>query len=109
MPELPHRYKTEHFNVQLSIAYFTDSDLDAGATCLQNGSFVPKVEQSVWEVSQGIYRLVSCPAGHQLVNSTGEGIFSQENQFCKACSLGQYIIDPNRDICQGCPKGTEPI
>ena len=71
---------------------FTFCHFKAGAKCFRNGSFVSKVEQSVWEVSRGILRLVSCPAGHQLVNSTGEGVFSQVNQFCKACSPGQYIV-----------------
>jgi hypothetical protein len=52
--------------------------------------------------------LVSCPLGHQLVNSSlgnSNGPFSQENQYCKPCLRGQYIIDPNNDVCQECPNG----
>ena len=81
----------------------------AGASCLSNGSFIPLVAGSSWEVSHGIYKLVSCPAGHQLINSSdgsSKGIFSQESQFCKPCMPGQYIIDPKNGICQDCPDGT---
>eukprot|EP00291_Cryptomonas_curvata_P017050 CAMPEP_0172169214 /NCGR_PEP_ID=MMETSP1050-20130122/10581_1 /TAXON_ID=233186 /ORGANISM="Cryptomonas curvata, Strain CCAP979/52" /LENGTH=1462 /DNA_ID=CAMNT_0012840247 /DNA_START=2726 /DNA_END=7114 /DNA_ORIENTATION=+ len=31
--------------------------------------------------------------------------FSHENQQCSACPDKTYIIDPNRDVCQSCPKG----
>ena len=81
----------------------------AGASCLSNGSFIPLVAGSSWEVSHGIYKLVGCPAGHQLINSSdgsSKGIFSQESQFCKPCMPGQYIIDPKNGICQDCPDGT---
>lgn len=81
----------------------------AGAACFQNGSFVPKVIGSEWKVSGGMYLLVGCPAGYQLVNSTdgtSSGSFVQDNQFCKPCSSGQYIINQNKDTCQACPAGT---
>jgi hypothetical protein len=31
--------------------------------------------------------------------------FSHENQQCSACPERTYIIDPNKDVCQSCPKG----
>ena len=76
---------------------------------MNNGSFIPKVPGSVWIPSDGIYRLMECPAGHQLVNSiegTSKGTFSQALQFCKPCLVGQYIVDPNMDVCVSCPSGT---
>jgi hypothetical protein len=46
--------------------------------------------------------------GHQLINSTegtSKGIFSQVLQNCKPCLPGQYIINPNTDVCVQCPQG----
>ena len=82
--------------------------VSAGAECSRNGSFISKVSGSVWAISHGIYRLIKCPSGHQLINSTdgtSRGIFSNDIQNCKPCSPGQYIIDPNIDVCQNCPVG----
>ncbi len=73
-----------------------------------DGSFLPKVAGSVWIASGGIYRLLRCPRGHQLVNATdgtSKGEFSHASQHCKQCLPGQYIIDPNTDICEDCPIG----
>jgi hypothetical protein len=86
-----------------------DGHFFAGASCFLNGSFTPKVAGSDWRVSDGMYLLVGCPPGFQLVNSTdgtSSGKFAQDNQFCKPCSPGQYIINPNKDNCQPCPAGT---
>ncbi len=69
---------------------------------------MPKVPGSVWIASDGIYRLILCPQGHQLVNSidgTSNGEFSQVSQRCKPCLSGQYIIDPNINLCEDCPAG----
>ncbi len=79
-----------------------------GAVCANDGSFLPKVLDSTWIASGGIYRLIRCPRGHQLVNSTdgtSKGEFSQVLQRCKPCLPGQYIIDPNIDVCEDCPVG----
>jgi hypothetical protein len=79
-----------------------------GAVCEKNGSFFPKIPDSVWIATGGIYRLTQCPRGHQLVNSidgTSKGKFSQVSQRCKPCLPGQYIIDPSTDECQPCPIG----
>ena len=80
----------------------------AGAVCASNGSFLPRVPNSIWVASKGIYRLIHCPPGHQLVNSTdgtSKGVFSQALQSCKPCLPGQYIIDENY-VCEDCPLGT---
>lgn len=64
-----------------------------------------RMEGSVWvpDASQGIYLLRSCPAGHQLVN-TSLGVFSHANQRCEPCTAGlEYIVDPNRHACTKCP------
>jgi hypothetical protein len=85
-----------------------NKNVSAGAECSRNGSFIPTVPDSVWVISNGMYRLVTCPPGHQLINSTdgsSSGTFSQDIQNCKACSPGQYIVDPNSDVCQNCPFG----
>ena len=48
----------------------------------------------VWEVIDGMYRLVSCPLQHQLVNSIN-GLFNHDIQQCLACGPNQYILDSN--------------
>ena len=48
----------------------------------------------------GLYDLVSCPAGYERQTD------SLDTQLCHKClSPGQYIIDPNNDVCQNCPPG----
>ena len=61
----------------------------------------------IWNVSNGMYVLKSCPAGHQLINSTSStsyGLFSQASQQCKPCSATQYIVD-QLEQCQTCQTG----
>ena len=61
-----------------------------------------------WVVRGGIYILVSCPPGHQLINSTSgtsTGTFSNRDQQCRACLQGEYIIDPDTNECNPCPPG----
>ena len=61
-----------------------------------------------WEVSGYVYKLVECPPGTQLLNSTSgtsSGTFSADIQQCKPCLSGTYIISPNSDQCQQCPPG----
>ena len=59
-----------------------------------------------WDIISGMYRLVGCPSGHQLVNSIG-GVFSHDIQDCLACSSSSYIGNPNNSnyTCQNCPIG----
>ena len=54
-----------------------------------------------WQVINGIYRLVSCPPMHQLVNSIN-GVFNHDIQQCVACQNDQYILDSNNSAfsCQ---------
>eukprot|EP00961_Rhodomonas_salina_P003389 46924-Rhodomonas_salina.1 len=43
-----------------------------------------------------------------LINSTtvsSVGPFSHEAQQCRKCLDAEYILDPNRHVCQKCPKG----
>ena len=112
MPELSFRYSQRLglslFDVDI-FSFWPRRIFCVGAECFQNGSFLPKVKGSVWEISGGIYKLVRCPAGYQLINTLEDDEFSQQNQFCKPCLPGQYIIDPNRDICQACPNGVCPF
>ena len=82
----------------------------AGCECIAGGTDV-QCKVGMWRPVSGIYMLVSCPAGYQLVNSTAgtsRGIFSSVLQQCRACLSGQYIIDPDTDICQDCPPGLIP-
>jgi hypothetical protein len=80
----------------------------AGCYCALGGADIT-CKSGLWEAIQGVFRLMSCPAGFQLVNSTdgtSKGKFSSVLQQCKACLPGQYIIDPDTDACQPCPAGT---
>ena len=76
-----------------------------GANC-RGGNDVDFV-MGEWTESEGIYLLVGCPLGYQLVNYAQMGIFSQERQQCKSCSHDQYIIDSHNSsfFCQPCPMG----
>ena len=79
-----------------------------GAVCPDGAKFIPTVNRSTWIKTATMYFLTACPPGYQLINSTdgdSVGIFSQESQECKACSAGQYIVNPNTDTCQPCPTG----
>jgi len=98
------------------LALSPDSSIDspsclscpAGCDCTLGGEYI-KFKSGLWKAIKGVYRLMSCPAGFQLVNSTdgtSKGAFSSILQQCKACLPGQYIIDPDTDACQPCPPGT---
>jgi hypothetical protein len=71
----------------------------------KGGSSV-EISLGTWKIIGGIYRLVGCPAGHQLVNSIN-GIFSHDIQNCLACASNFYIADSNNSnfSCQRCPTG----
>ena len=78
-----------------------------GCDCTEGGADI-RCTPGLWDVIDGIYKVVGCPAGYQLINSssgTSQGIFSSDLQQCKACLPGQYIINPDIDICQECPAG----
>jgi hypothetical protein len=47
--------------------------------------------------------LVSCPPGHSTMTKEKSG--SVDLQECKPCVPGQYILFPDTDGCQKCPKG----
>ena len=51
----------------------------------------------------GLFELVGCPAGYSLVSTAAAG--SLDLQECRPCQLGQYILSPSTDVCQGCPLG----
>ena len=59
-----------------------------------------------WVISNGMYTLVGCPAGFELVNSIN-GAFSHDIQQCVACEVDQYILNTNSSnyTCQDCPVG----
>ena len=75
-------------------------------TCI-GGSDV-KFSIGSWVIRNGIYRLVGCPDGYQLVNSIN-GIFTHDVQNCLACSANSYILDSNVSnySCQVCPIGAK--
>ena len=80
----------------------------AGGNCEFGGSNITFFV-GMWELRNGIYVLLSCPPGHQLINSTdgtSSGTFSYAEQQCRPCLPGQYILDPNHDSCVDCPAGT---
>ena len=39
------------------------------------------------------------------LSNTKYSEFSHDNQQCFECPKSTYIIDPDRDVCQNCPKG----
>ena len=78
-----------------------------GLNC-NGGADVNQKENSTWFDVDGVYHLISCPPGFQLINSTSgtsRGEFASDLQQCRECSVGQYIINPNTDECQECPPG----
>ena len=61
-----------------------------------------------WIASDGMFILVSCPAGHQLVNTIGQSrVFSQAAQNCLQCLSTDYILSTSMAniSCQACPIG----
>ena len=78
-----------------------------GADCSKGGSEV-YFSIGTWSNLGGMYFLIGCPEGFQLINSTSgtsSGSFSNRNQECRKCGAGQYIINPNTDQCNQCPPG----
>ena len=62
----------------------------AGCQCTGGGTDI-QCEIGSWKAVDGVYRVTSCPAGFQLINSTAgtsRGQFSSNQQQCKACLPG---------------------
>ena len=80
-----------------------------GSACLEDGSILNAIGN--WTPVNGLLHLIHCPEGHQLINSsdgTSTGQFSHDNQGCIECNkLTQYILNPDRDVCQRCPAGLD--
>jgi hypothetical protein len=76
----------------------------SSAAC--SGGYIVTFKLGFWVVSGGMYRLVGCPPGHELVNSIG-GAFSHDVQGCISCPSKSYILSPNNSnyACQSCPVG----
>ena len=74
----------------------------AGGNCFQGGRVVT-FTLGVWVVSSGMYRLVSCPRGFALTNTTATGLFSHDAQQCGPCLPGYFVLDPL--TCALCPAG----
>jgi hypothetical protein len=76
----------------------------ASAKC--KGGFDIQFSLGHWIISGGMYKLIACPAGHQLVNSVA-GVFSHDVQNCLACGLNEYVLNSNNSniSCEKCPVG----
>ena len=77
-----------------------------GGDCSKGGNNVV-FSIGQWIISDGMYQLVECPNGYQLVNYAVLGTFSHDNQRCLACSAGEYILNTSNPgvTCQPCPIG----
>ena len=84
----------------------TPSCFNCPSTATCNGGTDVRFSLGSWVVSLGMYILVACPAGHELVNSVG-GVFSLSVQACIPCASNQYILNTNNSniSCQACPIG----
>ena len=51
--------------------------------------------------NEGKYELKGCPAGYQTQNAT------VDTQKCSKCLETQYIINPDTDACEKCPRGLQ--
>ena len=54
------------------------------------------VEGEVWEEVEGRFLLRACPPGHQLINTTEDGVLDLGAQKCIPCGPSRYIVDPLR-------------
>ncbi len=75
-------------------AYYTCQQCPLGAVC-DGVRINGRVQGSVWQADwqSGQYKLVSCPAGYELLNSAdNEGRFSYLNQQCSLCPATFYCI-----------------
>ena len=76
------------------------------STAICSGGYNVQFKLGTWVISGGMYTLVGCPLGYELVNSIG-GVFSHDVQGCIACDSDSYILNPNNSnyTCQTCPVG----
>ena len=81
----------------------------AGAECkdrscgLRKSPFACKlVGEWILDAASSEYRLMSCPTGFKLLNSSGH-----DNQECQKCAENYYVMDSRNpsDICRQCPSG----
>jgi hypothetical protein len=75
------------------------------ATC--NGGTNVSFLLGDWEIVDGVYRLIGCPPGYQLINKDASGRYSHDAQRCHRCLATHYILDSmNADFrCETCPTG----
>ena len=52
------------------------------------------MEGEVWEEVEGEFLLRACPLGHQLINTTEDGVLNVGAQKCVRCGPLTYIVDP---------------
>ena len=90
----------------IGITPYTPSCLNcpAGGTC-EGGDRVTFLV-GTWIIAGGMYRLIACPPGHQLLRTVA-GVFSHDAQQCLKCNSDEYIVDSNNSnfTCQQCPQG----
>ena len=58
----------------------------------------------VWEEVAGEFLLRVCPPGHQLINTSADGLLDVDGQRCSKCENNFYIIDQLHS-CIKCPEG----
>ena len=77
-----------------------------GAVVVNQEAVGPAVsDDEVWEEdTEGQFLLRSCPRGHQLINTTDDGVLDINAQHCSTCGVTTYIID-SLHTCMPCPKG----
>ena len=97
--------------------YADENGIDATMACcackpfakVSSSSLLPATDERdvyLWEYNANVpgFVLLACPRGHQIINSTDDGIFVPTLQNCKACNALNYIIDRHMP-CQKCPRG----
>lgn len=98
--------------------YANDEGIDATMACCVCKPFASKStslmpagdvrDLHLWEYDHEVpgYVLKKCPRGHQLINVSDTGDFSQTVQRCRPCGGTNYIIDRHMP-CQKCPRGAD--
>jgi predicted outer membrane repeat protein len=83
----------------------------AGGNCLEGGYKVQFLDGEWWKLDTDQFRLLQCPNGTQLINSTdgnSKGIYSHDVQRCQPCLKTEYIVNPSEE-CQACPPGLKCV
>ena len=84
------------------------SGFQISVTAVQASIIATSQQLGEWLVVDGTYRLLSCPTGYLLINST------LEEQQCLECEAGTYSLDSkdgcidgvcNQRACTECPSG----